>query len=179
MNKFFGPMEQVGIVVEDFNDPINHWTNNLNVGPFVILEHLDLKDVYYDANDTNIDFSVALAYSGDLQIELIKQHCDTPSIYNEYSNIKKGSLHHICRLTQNINNDIEMLESQGYQNIQAGETSDEGIKFAYLDIHENYGSILELAELAEENLAVTDAIKNASKNWDRKNSTIGIEEILT
>ena len=54
-------MEQVGIVVEDFNDPINHWTNNLNVGPFVILEHLDLKDVYYDANDTNIDFSVALA----------------------------------------------------------------------------------------------------------------------
>ena len=182
MEKFFGPMEQMGFVVDNFDEPIKHWTEKLNIGPFFILEHLDLKDVYYygkNGEENEIDFSVALAYSGNMQIELIKQHCDTPSIYNEYSNIKKGSLHHICRLTPNINNDIEMLESQGYQNIQAGETSDEGIKFAYLDIHENYGSILELAELAEENLAVTEAIKNASKNWDRKNSTIGIEEILT
>ena len=45
MEKFFGPMEQIGIVVDDFNDPINHWTKNLNVGPFIILEHLDLNDV--------------------------------------------------------------------------------------------------------------------------------------
>ena len=84
MEKFFGPMEQIGIVVDDFNDPINHWTKNLNVGPFIILEHLDLKDVYYKGNNANIDFSVALAYSGDIQIELIKQHCETPSIYNDY-----------------------------------------------------------------------------------------------
>ena len=54
MEKFFGPMEQIGIVVDDFNDPINHWTKNLNVGPFIILEHLDLKDVYYKGNNTNL-----------------------------------------------------------------------------------------------------------------------------
>ena len=53
------------------------------------MEHLDLNDVYYNGNDTNIDFSVALAYSGDIQIELIKQHCETPSIYNDYVNNKK------------------------------------------------------------------------------------------
>ena len=179
MGKLYGPVMQMGFVVDNFEEPIKHWTEKLNIGPFFILEHLDLKYFHYKGNKSVIDFSVALSFSGNTQIELIKQHCDTPSIYNEYSNIKKGSLHHICRLTPNINNDIEMLESQGFQNIQAGETNDGGIKFAYLDIHENYGSILELAELAEENLAVTEAIKNASKNWDRKNSTIGIEEILT
>ena len=179
MEKLYGPIMQMGFVVDNFEDPIKHWVEKLNVGPFFILEHLDLKDFHYRGSKSDIDFSVAISFSGDMQIELIKQHCDTPSIYNEYSNIKKGSLHHICRLTPNINNDIEMLESQGYQNIQSGETNDGGIKFAYLDIHENYGSILELAELSEENLVVTEAIKNASKNWDRKNSTIGIEEILT
>ena len=57
-----------------------------------------------------------------------------------------------------------MLESQGYQNIQAGETSDEGIKFAYLDIHENYGSILELAELIKEVVGFKGALQfDASK----------------
>ena len=26
MDKLFGPMEQIGIVVDNFEDPINHWT---------------------------------------------------------------------------------------------------------------------------------------------------------
>jgi len=179
MEKLYGPIMQMGFVVDDFDGPIKHWTEKLNVGPFFILEHLDLKDFHYRGNNSNIDFSVAISFSGDMQIELIKQHCDTPSIYNEYSEIKRGDLHHICRLTSDINNDIKILENQGYKNIQDGETEDGGIKFAYLDAQENYGSILELAELAEENLVLTEAMKNASKNWDKKASTMELEEILT
>ena len=92
MKRLFGPMEQMGFVVDNFEEPIKHWTEKLNVGPFFILEHLDLKDVYYygkNGEENKIDFSVALAYSGDMQIEFIKQHCDTPSIYNEYVSNKK------------------------------------------------------------------------------------------
>ena len=179
MGKLFGPVMQMGFVVDNFEEPIKHWTEKLNVGPFFILKNLDIKDFQYKANKCVIDFSVALSFSGNTQIELIKQHCDTPSIYNEYTKIERGCLHHICRLTSNINNDIKILESEGYQNIQSGETSDGGIKFAYLNANENYGSILELAQLAEENLALTETMKNASKTWDRKSSTIRIEEILT
>ena len=179
MEKLYGPIMQMGFVVDNFEDPIKHWTEKLNIGPFFILEHLDLKDFHYRGNKSNIDFSVAISFSGDIQIELIKQHCDTPSIYNELSEIKRGDLHHICRLTPDINNDIKILENQGYKNIQGGETEDGGIKFSYLDAQENYGSILELAELAEENLALTEAMKNASKNWDKKVSIMELEEILT
>ena len=179
MEKLYGPIMQMGFVVDDFDGPIKHWTEKLNVGPFFILEHLDLKDFHYKGNKSNIDFSVAISFSGDMQIELIKQHCDTPSIYNEYSEIKRGDLHHICRLTPDISNDIKIFENQGYKNIQGGETEGGGIKFAYLDTQENYGSILELAELAEENLVLTGAMRNASKNWDKKASTKEIEEILT
>ena len=77
------------------------------------------------------------------------------------------------------NNDIKILEKQGYKNIQGGETSDGGIKFCYLDANENYGCILELAELAEENLMLTEAIKKASKNWDKKIPIMELEKILT
>ncbi len=179
MEKLYGPIMQMGFVVDNFEDPIKHWTEKLSVGPFFILEHLDLKDFHYRGNKSDIDFSVAISFSGDMQIELIKQHCDTPSIYNEFSEIKRGDLHHICRLTPDINNDIKILENHGYKNIQGGETEDGGIKFAYLDAQENYGSMLELAELAEENLALTEAMKNASKNWDKKVSIMELEEILT
>ena len=179
MEKLYGPIMQMGFVVDDFEEPIKHWTEKLNIGPFFILEHLDLKDFHYRGNKSDIDFSVAISFSGDMQIEFIKQHCDTLSIYNESSEIKRGELHHICRLTPDINNYIKILEDQGYKNIQGGETEDGGIKFAYLNAQENYGSILELAELAEENLTLTEAMKNASKNWDKKASIMELEEILT
>ena len=179
MKKLYGPVMQLGFIVDDFEETIKHWTEKLNVGPFFILEHLDLKDFHYKGNKSDIDFSVAISFSGDIQIEFIKQHCDTPSIYNELSEINRGNLHHICRLTPNINNDIKIFENQGYKNIQGGETSDGGIKFCYLDANENYGSILELAELAEENLMLTEAIKKASKNWDKKIPIMEIEKILT
>ena len=176
MEKFFGPMEQIGIVVDDFNDPINHWTKNLNVGPFIILEHLDLKDVYYKGNNANIDFSVALAYSGDIQIELIKQHCETPSIYNDYVKNKKNTVHHFCTFSKDIKNDIKFFEDSGYKNVQGGRTQDGG-SFAYLDKENNFGAILEIAQLSEGGYAMFDMIKNASKKWDGKNAIMDIGEI--
>ena len=179
MKRLFGPMEQMGFVVDNFEEPIKHWTEKLNVGPFFILEHLDLKDVYYhgkNGEENKIDFSVALAYSGDMQIELIKQHCDTPSIYNEYVSNKKNILHHLCTFTKDIENDIKILESQGYKNIQGGKTMDEGT-FSYLDIDSDFSPILEIAQLSDGANAMFEMIKNASKDWDGKNAIMDIGEI--
>ena len=179
MEKLFGPMEQMGFVVDNFDEPIKHWTEKLNVGPFFILEHLDLKDVYYygkNGEENEIDFSVALAYSGNMQIEFIKQHCDTPSIYNEYVNNKKNTLHHLCTFTKNIENDIKILESQGYRNLQGGKTMDEGT-FSYLDIDNNFSPILEIAQLSEGALGMFDMIKEASMNWDGKKPIMDLGEI--
>ena len=109
MEKKFGPMMQMAFVVDDFDEPINFWTKKMNIGPFFKLEHLNLKDVYYMDKPTELDFSVAIAYTGNMQIELVNQHCDTPSIYNEYVNNEKGPLHHLCTLTNDIENDIRIL----------------------------------------------------------------------
>ena len=179
MERLFGPMKQMGFVVDNFEDPIKHWTEKLNVGPFFILEHLDLKDVYYygkNGEENKIDFSVALAYSGDIQIEFIKQHCNTPSIYNEYVNNKKNVLHHLCTFTKDIDSDIKILESQGYKKLQGGSTMDEGT-FSYLDIDSNFSPILEIAQLSEGALGMFDMIKEASINWDGKKSIMDLGEI--
>ena len=111
-----------------------------------------------------------------MQIELIKQHCDTPSIYNEYVNHKKNTLHHLCTFTKNIENDIKILESQGYRNLQGGKTMDEGT-FSYLDIDNNFSPILEIAQLSEGALGMFDMIKEASMNWDGKKPIMDLGEI--
>jgi len=112
-----------------------------------------------------------------MQIELIKQHCNTPSLYNEYVNNEKGGLHHLCCLTQDIENDIRILESQGYINLQGGKTQDNG-QFAYLDTPERERPIFELAQLSEGGLSFFAMIEEAAKNWDKKTTLMEAEIIL-
>ena len=176
MEKLFGPMEQVGIVVDNFEGPINHWTKNLKVGPFFILEHLELNDVYYNGNPSNIDFSVALAYSGDIQIELIKQHCETPSIYNDYVDNKKNSVHHFCTFTPNINDDLKILESQGYKNIQGGKTQDGG-SFAYLDMKTIMERYLRLHNFLKVVMGCLTLSKMLQRNGMVRNAIMELGEI--
>ena len=75
---------------------------------------------------------------------------------------KKNILHHLCTFTKDIENDIKILESQGYKNIQGGKTMDEGT-FSYLDIDSDFSPILEIAQLSDGANAMFEMIKNASR----------------
>ena len=82
----------------------------------------------------------------------------------------------MCTFTKDIENDIKILESQGYKNIQGGKTMDEGT-FSYLDIDSDFSPILEIAQLSDGANAMFDMIKNASKDWNGKNAIMDIGEI--
>ena len=73
-------------------------------------------------------------------------------------------------------NDIKILEGQGYKNLQGAKTLDDGT-FSYLDIENNYGVILEIAQLSEGAVGMFDMIKEASINWDGKKSVMDLGEI--
>lgn len=167
---------QMAFIVESFDESIKFWTEKMNVGPFIILDDIKLSDVYYKDKPANIDFSGAIAYTGGMQIELIKQHCDTPCIYNEYVNNLKGPLHHVAALTTDIENDIRILESQGYINLQGGKTEDDG-KFAYLDTKEREGPMIEIAQLSDASLRLFAMMKEASKNWDREAPVMNLGDL--
>tara|TARA_B100000795_G_C22793887_1_gene438351 strand:- start:173 stop:706 length:534 start_codon:yes stop_codon:yes gene_type:complete len=177
MEKKFGPIMQMAFIVESFDESIKFWTEKMNVGPFIILDDIKLSDVYYKDKPANIDFSGAIAYTGGMQIELIKQHCDTPCIYNEYVNNLKGPLHHVAALTTDIENDIRILESQGYINLQGGKTEDNG-KFVYLDTKERGEPMFELVQLSAAGLGFFDMMEQEAKNWDGKIATIEAEVII-
>ena len=58
---------QIGFVVDNFEEPIKHWTEKLNVGRFFILEHLDLK--YFHYKGKNQIFSIFnVSFSGNTQM---------------------------------------------------------------------------------------------------------------
>ena len=84
MSRLFGPMRQVGIVVRDIERAMRHWVEVCGVGPWFYAERLPLTEFRYKGRVYDINMSVALANSGDVQLELIQQRCDSPSLYRDF-----------------------------------------------------------------------------------------------
>src|SRR4030095_13293249 len=84
MSRIFGPVRQDGDVVRDIGGSLHHWTTVLGVGPFFYFERAPITEFTYRGQSSPIDVSIALGNSGDLQIELIQQRNDAPSMYRDF-----------------------------------------------------------------------------------------------
>ena len=82
MSHVFGPCVQQGYVVPDIFAAMEHWLAR-GVGPFYIEQHIS-PEAEYDGRSYIPDISVAFAYSGDQQIELVQQHDDQETVYSEF-----------------------------------------------------------------------------------------------
>ena len=74
MSRLFGAMRQVGIVVRDIEGAMRHWIEVCGVGPWFYTDRLALTAFTYDGKRyDDLHASIALANSGDVQLELIQQ----------------------------------------------------------------------------------------------------------
>ena len=84
MSRLFGPMRQVGIVVRDIEKAMRHWVEVCGVGPWFYAEQLPLDEFRYGGRPYDLKVSIALANSGDVQLELIQQRNNVPSLYRDF-----------------------------------------------------------------------------------------------
>ena len=73
----FGDIRQIGIVVRDIEKAMAHWVDVCGIGPWFYVDKLPITTFRYRGRVVD-DFhiSVALANSGDTQLELIEQRRD-------------------------------------------------------------------------------------------------------
>src|ERR1035437_5696812 len=85
MSRLFGDLRQIGIVVRDIEAAMKHWVEVCGVGPWFYTDKLPVDAfTYRGQRHDNIHLSIALANSGDVQLELIQQRCDSPSMYQDF-----------------------------------------------------------------------------------------------
>ena len=84
MSRLFGPMRQVGIVVRDIEKAMRHWVEVCGVGPWFYAEQLPMDEFRYKGRIYDLKVSIALANSGDVQLELIQQRNDVRSLYRDF-----------------------------------------------------------------------------------------------
>ena len=160
---------QNGYVVNDWRAAASHWADKLQVGPFFAMQHVPFEWCEYRGKRVTIDMSVAIAYSGDYQIELVQQHNDAPSIYQDFLRDNSAGLQHVGALTENLQ---ECLQQSGLQEkiVQQGLTT-AGVHFAYVDTVAFNGTMLELIETNPSMLKAFNYMQSSAERWD------GIEAI--
>lgn len=168
MSRIFGPVWQNGYVVDDLDRAIDHWVGALGVGPFFKAPHLRLEDYQFRGIRCDPDLSVALAYSGGLQIELIQQHNDAPSHYADFLKRVGSGLHHLCTANgRSYDDNVVEFSRLGYTIASSGKLVGAG-RFAYLETEYHPGTVIEFGEGGPVTRAAFEAIRVAAAEWDGK-----------
>ena len=168
MSQRFGPVRQNGYVVPDIQAAIRHWAEVLGVGPWRLLETTNFDPLLYRGQPTSAQAAIALANSGDLQIELIQPLDAGPSPYNDFLKATdgQGGLQHLSSWPEAAFYDQALAAFRA----DGGEVLFEGAagrtRFVYLDTAQDFGTIFEMAALSPGSRKVYADLKARAANWD-------------
>ena len=159
-----GPVGQLAYLPTDLDAAVRYWTQTMGVGPFYLLENVALGGMKYRGQPTDAVFSIAIAYWGDVQIELIRAENDAPGIYTgEYAVTDR--LHHICIFVDSIAEARAAAAAVGAEILVEGTVGADG-EVIYVDAGGGPGHVIELLQNMSGADAIFQMIKDAGKDWD-------------
>jgi len=165
MTRILGPVMQNAFVVTDLERAIKHWTQVMGVGPFFLFEHVAFSEYVFRGRAVKpMDLTIAIAYWQDLQIELIRQLDDSPSIYTEFQAAHGSGLHHMGVMTRALDADLAELARRGVRPVQQGSLP--GMRFAYVATDHHPGGMIELIEATPGAQALFERMRDAARSWD-------------
>lgn len=167
MQSDLGKIMQLGYIVEDVAKAANEWAERLGVGPFYMLDRMEIDEYYYRGVRTDLEMCLAFGYWGDMQIELIQPLNDADTFYSRALKDAPGELNHCCTVVSGLD---ALVASRNLQSkvIHSGASST-GVKFVYLEEYLPGGLHLELAEMPESALQAYAGMKAVTQSWDGKN----------
>ncbi len=166
MSRLFGPLRQIGLVVRDIDAALRHWTEVNGVGPWFLMERYALQEFRYrGAAQQGLIVSIALAYSGGTQLELIQQRSDTPSMYRDFLGAGQEGMQHWAAWAEDYDAARERALARGMTIGQEGDATGRG-RFAYFESAGHPGSVVELVELTESRARGFAMMQQAAEGWD-------------
>lgn len=136
------PIFQQAYYVSDLEGACVKWHELYGAGPFIVAPHHRTKKFQYRGTDQEADVSYAFGYLGDMQIQFITQHCDTPSIYRDMYQQGENGFHHSGCLVNDFAKARQRMLDLGFEN--ACELWADGVNAAYFDTREVNGGFTEI-----------------------------------
>ena len=154
---------QLGFVVDDLVGEATRWAEVFGIGPFHVLPPFDVPCTYRGA-ESRLDMQIAVAQAGPVQIELIHQRDDRPSVYREFAERGATGVHQLCTVAPDYDGKKAYYERLGYP--LACEISSTTPRTAYFDTFDDFGFYTEIAEHEPGFLASLKGIARTCAEWD-------------
>ena len=166
MSRIFGAVTQNGYVVRDIHAAMDHWVKVMGVGPWFYVDRVQTDYFRHRGEASPLEMSVALANSGDLQIELIQQRNDAPSMYKEFLDAGHEGLQHMAYWTRDYQGLYDKALSLGYKVGQEGQIGGEQGRFCYFDAEGHPGTVIEISDISGNKGRFFEHIRKAALDWD-------------
>ena len=154
-----GAPVQIAFAVDDVVAAAQRWVAR-GVGPFFVIEHIELRNVRVRGESGTFDHSSAYAQWGPLMVELICQH-DSGA-----EPIVGGSgVHHIAHFVDDFGTAAASLSAQHAQEALYAETP-AGMPFAFYDARDERGHLIEIYERTERLGRFYEMVRDASLGWN-------------
>lgn len=154
---------QLGFVVDDLIAAAGKWAAVHGVGPFHLLPVVEQKAVVR-GEPAPVSIQVGVAQAGPVQIELIQQYCDRPSIFREWTRNGTRAFHQLATVTADYDGKKAHFEGLGYD--LAAESPGGRFRIAYFDTVADFGFYTEVVEETGGFLAQLAQIAQTCSSWD-------------
>jgi len=168
MSSLFGKVSQIGYVVQDLEAAMQQWLA-MGVGPWFHVEDVSMDQFRHRGQPSDARFAVAIANSGDIQIELIKMTNDAPSSWREFRDAGGKGIQHIAYWTRDYQSVLDRAVAQGLVIIQEGQIGGPTGRFCYFESPDVPGTVVELSDISGPKGEMFEQIRQAALTWDGQN----------
>jgi len=155
---------QMSWVVRDLEEAALRWHRATGVGPFLINRHLTIDQPLHRGKPNPIDFSIAIAQAGPLQIELVEQHDDRPSCYRDTVPAGQEAMHHVAIMSADYDAALQHYLDRGFEVASSGFFGE--VQFCYVDCTAELGHMVEIVADCAPIRAFFDMVRQAAEEWD-------------
>ena len=166
MSILFGPIRQMGYVVRDIEAAMQHWTRALRIGPFYYAKDAPINKLSYRGVASDVRASIALSYSGNMQIALIQQRNEAPSSFLDFLSVGQNGLHHVGFFSNNFDRDLHRAREAGLDILQTSIIGKPDGKIAILGPKDPARTRPALIARSDSNLDLFHMVEKEAQRWD-------------
>jgi hypothetical protein len=162
---------QMAWLVNSIEEATQRFSSTMGAGPFKAFRHIEIANGLHRGRPSSFDFSLAMMQAGDVQIELVEQHDDQPSVYRDIYPRGKEGFHHVAVIVPDVAKEAARYQALGFEISSEGRFGD--VDFVYVDTSPATGFMVEVLPDTPGIRALFGSVRKAATNWDGVTTLIG------
>jgi Glyoxalase/Bleomycin resistance protein/Dioxygenase superfamily len=166
---------QFAYTVDDIEKGMRQYTDRLRIGPWFLIGPFVPTNGAYRGTATDMRISLAVAFAGEVMVELIEQHDEKPSVYRE-TLMARGAhgFHHWAIGARDFATVVAGFRAQGYEEAFS-DISPRGVRVVYFDTTRDLPGMLEIIEMTTDVEEQYRRMYQAAKDWDGRHAVIELQ----